>query len=1690
MKSQYFRRMLSLLLTVLMTVGVFALPVSASVPDLPTRDDLDWFTKNNAAAYGAADALHSIYGMPVYDIEAQTDRNTGLAQHFEWYKGSGSYRDYLQVYYPDHIYLDKNETLEAARYTLLVLAHYGDDEGYRAQVNGRFWGEVMDPVSGGAINGADTTMYSVFDNFGHLATMTDGTSLLRNGSTHDLTGANTRQYHHAEFAVDNEGYIAEFWNGSRNQATETAVLGSGETTVTNKAYKEHIFLTGTPKVLGTYAYEDIREGGAYGALLNTGSSSLTSTFKNTYVSAKPVSQSGINMWSSLVDQDELGIRILVTVYDKEALNTEIGVADAFDAANAPYVSKYLTSGNWDAFTAQLAASRTVLTTRELGTYPELDADRFGNDGYLNYIAIPEGADPAQTVINESESALDAAKRAVTFAASDAALYSRINALETLLSGHEDEYTAASVSALRARIAEVKALRTAKSAARTGEQYTTDGFSFADTATPGASAAAEQAIIDAVTFPELVRKSDAPADFSEYVIWDNEHDAPDPCHTAESIANYNEKLAVIADMYARRADYTADDQPTVDAAMDDVVAAWDALVVEHGRAAEPTWTWTPVYAKDGETVVAYTAATAFLACDRNHGHDQTVTDTALDVTGGDPDCEHAAEKTYTASVVLKDKDDAERTYTDTKTVTLPATGHDYKFSEFEWTETAEGFTAKAVLVCKNDASHEIKEDAVVTYVGEANCDAPVERVYTATYDGHTDTRTKTLAVVAHDWDLTPDNVVWSWTPILDEAHHIVGYTATATVKCRNYDTHVITKDAAVTSDVTKPATETEEGNTRYTATVEIEGVTFTDEKNEPIPTTEHVHTYEFDHFQWKPVYDENLHLVDFEGCDAVIVCEGHPDHTYSVPLEVLESWVNGIEPDCDVAASRRYAVSYTFNGETYTSESDIPAAALGHEWGEAVWTWTPVYEGDAIVGYNASLTVPCVRGDHATLHDHDLVWSTGEAEGSPYQLTLTETRVEPKCQVSGSVTYTPAVPANLPEGFALDPATVPTRSVLLPAFDHNWEFKGFTWTGSDETGYTAAVADFECRLNHDHKKTEAAVLTTATVPADCEHTGKTTYTATYGDQTEEKVITLELIDHDWKTGRDDILWSWTDNGDGTYAVTATFVCSRYNTHTVTKTATVTKEQTKAPTEDEKGETTHTAKVEGPDGNEYTDEKKTEIPALPHTHSYEFDHFNWVEIKDADDNVTGYEPDMTATLVCQKDGDEKTENVTATVKHTEPACQVEGSDVYTAVYGDRTETKTVLLPALDHDWNAPSWTVSADKKTATATFVCKLNSAHVYTATCDLTETVLDEPTPDEKGEKEYTGSVTGPDGETYDYRETEDIDPLGHVFEGPVWTWTGSDEEGWTADAAFTCTTETGHVEHPAVTMSNTITKAPTCEGFGVKTYTAVTVFEGKTYTATKNVTLPATGHDWGAPTAKWDGATVTVTVVCRNDASHVRTLDAAVTANVEVEPFCTTTGNTHYTAVVEYEGETYTFESDVITPALGHDWDAWEVLKEATITEHGLERRVCSRCGEVEERETSIQGEGVRKIQFTNMNDMHFVVQMLYHERAVFHNSEALKWYTNLPLTFRIVSYSSYDYTKYVVYANRQIIAPNEDGSYTIPAGAEYTVITVTGASANEGSSGSSADQTPGASKGKLSFMDALTAFFRRLADFFRNLFK
>ena len=273
--------------------------------------------------------------------------------------------------------------------------------------------------------------------------------------------------------------------------------------------------------------------------------------------------------------------------------------------------------------------------------------------------------------------------------------------------------------------------------------------------------------------------------------------------------------------------------------------------------------------------------------------------------------------------------------------------------------------------------------------------------------------------------------------------------------------------------------------------------------------------------------------------------------------------------------------------------------------------------------------------------------------------------------------------------------------------------------------------------------------------------------------------------------------------------------------------------------------------------------------------------------------------------------------------------------------KTETtlEKLAIPATGHAYGAPVWKW-ADDFTASATFTCANNAAHVENVTATVTNAVTTEATCEADGVRTYTAKVTF-EGKEYTDTKTETIAATGHAYGAPVWKW----NDDFTASATFTCANDTSHVETVNAAVTNEVTTEATCKADGVRTYTAKVTFEGKEYTDTKTETLPATGHAYGEPVWKWnDDFTASATFTCSNDASHVETVNAAVTNEVTTEATCKADGVRTYTAKVTFEGKEYTDTKTEVIPATDHDTELVGA-KDATCTEDGYTgNEVCKVC--------------------------------------------------------------------------------------------------------------------------------------------------
>ncbi|MBO4580532.1 MAG: S-layer homology domain-containing protein, partial [Clostridiales bacterium] len=546
-------------------------------------------------------------------------------------------------------------------------------------------------------------------------------------------------------------------------------------------------------------------------------------------------------------------------------------------------------------------------------------------------------------------------------------------------------------------------------------------------------------------------------------------------------------------------------------------------------------------------------TATRTCGYNHDHDQTEKVDSTFVITTEPTCTDEGLKTFTATF----ENPAFKEQTDT--AAIPATGHDWEFVGFSWSEeTQAGFTsATAHYKCRNNENHTTTVDADLTLVvTDPTCEEKGYTTFKAVVSGdkspdgavHGDSRKSCYTdLLGHDWEFKG----FTWT-----GNETDGYTAIANYECKNDPNHTETVEATVSSVVTAPTCETA-GYTTYTASVDAVTSLDKDDHSEQKtgnPVGALGHDWEFKGFRWTGNETDGYTaaVADYE-------CKNDGSHKETVAAVVSEQVT---VPTCETAGYTTYTATVdkdaSLDGEEKTEpKTGKPTDALGHDWEFKGFTW----DGNDEDGYKGAIAnYVCKRNP-----DHK------ETVVAQFVEDLTHAT----CEKEGKVVYSVKVEA----GSSLDLAEqTDSKEITLPATGHDWKFTGFTWTGNETDGYTAAVANYVCQNDSEHTKSVDATITENEIKATCEEGGKTVYTATVAadvsldgtEQTASKDAKLAApLGHSWA---EPVTYDWADDLS---TVTATRICRRNMKHIESETVKTTSKVTKAATEKETGIRTYTS-----------------------------------------------------------------------------------------------------------------------------------------------------------------------------------------------------------------------------------------------------------------------------------------------------------------------------------------------------------------------------------------------------------------------------------------------------------------------------------------------------------------------------------
>ncbi len=239
-------------------------------------------------------------------------------------------------------------------------------------------------------------------------------------------------------------------------------------------------------------------------------------------------------------------------------------------------------------------------------------------------------------------------------------------------------------------------------------------------------------------------------------------------------------------------------------------------------------------------------------------------------------------------------------------------------------------------------------------------------------------------------------------------------------------------------------------------------------------------------------------------------------------------------------------------------------------------------------------------------------------------------------------------------------------------EHTYDSVSFTWAED----YSSCTVTFTCTAECGEEITADAEVIADVVEPTCTEAGAYIYTAVYGEFTDEQTVEIPATGHSFVDGSCEICgeantcehpelgepdFVWAED----YSVcTAVFACGACGEN-VGKECTVTSEITEATcTED--GLAVYTAVC-----GEYQDVQEVILPS--EGHGFGEPTFNWAE-----DNT------CTATVICGVCGEAQTVDCEVTSETTDATCTEDGKTVYTAVCGEYTSTKEVVIPAEGHDY----------------------------------------------------------------------------------------------------------------------------------------------------------------------------------------------------------------------------------------------------------------------------------------------------------------------------------------------------------------------------------------------------------------------
>ena len=398
--------------------------------------------------------------------------------------------------------------------------------------------------------------------------------------------------------------------------------------------------------------------------------------------------------------------------------------------------------------------------------------------------------------------------------------------------------------------------------------------------------------------------------------------------------------------------------------------------------------------------------------------------------------------------------------------------EYDLDNASWTWSADYEGATVSFEEVNGGEPLVLTATVAKELTEPTCEEDGFAVCTATleYEGRSYTDEQTVVDEGSALGHKYGEPTFEWVETED------GFQVSATLVCENDPSHVEQLSAAVVAEET-PATCETDGSVTYTATVEADGTSYTDERLVLLEGSALDHEYAAPVFGWA-AEDEGYTV------SAAFVCNRDISHIERIFATVTSVVTPAV---CEVDGYITYTAKVSLVGREYSDVKVDVIPALGHEY---------LYDSFVWDGFTAKAKYICSHdAGHIDLHDATVT---------------SEVTTAPLCETTGIRTYTATYDTHND-----------TKDEVLAKLGHEYLYDSFVWDGF------TAKAKYICSHDAGHIDLHDATVTSKVTTAPlCESTGIRTYTATYDTHNDTKDEVLAKLGHTYGS-----LISENYNGNG-------------------------------------------------------------------------------------------------------------------------------------------------------------------------------------------------------------------------------------------------------------------------------------------------------------------------------------------------------------------------------------------------------------------------------------------------------------------------------------------------------------------------------------------------------------------------------